>query len=266
MADHVGLTGLPLSTAARGQTPPLVYIQAALSILVGLIAIIAFFRLVGTRLNTPPQAVWLSLLLYAAVSVTVLAKLPTYPHGRFGPANVVTTFRSAIVAAIGGIVLAGQQFPHILSQDALWLVMGAAASVLFLDGCDGYLARRYGTSSRYGARFDMEIDALLILLLSVAVFLTGKAGAWVLLIGLMRYGFLLGQMTFERLSGELADSRRRKAVCVAQGMALCIGLAPAAHPRISALVLSFALLSLILSFAVDTAYLWKQGRETQNGS
>ena len=36
-----------------------------------------------------------------------------------------------------------------------------------LDGVDGWLARRSGIASAFGARFDMEIDALLILVLAV---------------------------------------------------------------------------------------------------
>src|SRR5690606_41330950 len=48
---------------------------------------------------------------------------------------------------------------------------------LVLDGVDGRVARRTGTSSPRGARFDMEVDAFLILVLSVhaALFL----GPWV---------------------------------------------------------------------------------------
>ena len=41
-------------------------------------------------------------------------------------------------------------------------------------------------TSGYGARFDMETDAAFILVLSILVWQHGKAGAWVLLCGLMR--------------------------------------------------------------------------------
>ena len=52
---------------------------------------------------------------------------------------------------------------------------------LILDGVDGKVARRTGTSTALGARFDMEVDAFLILVLSVYVSMA--LGPWVLLIG-----------------------------------------------------------------------------------
>ncbi|GAA4940924.1 hypothetical protein GCM10023238_03240 [Streptomyces heliomycini] len=47
--------------------------------------------------------------------------------------------------------------------------MGLTAVALILDGVDGKVARRTGTSTPLGARFDMEVDAFLILVLSVYV-------------------------------------------------------------------------------------------------
>ena len=44
--------------------------------------------------------------------------------------------------------------------------------------------------SAFGARFDMEVDALLILVLSAGVWWFDKAGAWVWLSGLLRYAFI----------------------------------------------------------------------------
>ena len=47
--------------------------------------------------------------------------------------------------------------------------MTLAAVALALDPADGWLARRTGTASALGARFDGEVDAFLILALSVYV-------------------------------------------------------------------------------------------------
>jgi phosphatidylglycerophosphate synthase len=41
--------------------------------------------------------------------------------------------------------------------------------LLALDGLDGWLARRFGLASAYGARFDMEVDGFLILVLALLV-------------------------------------------------------------------------------------------------
>ena len=59
-----------------------------------------------------------------------------------------------------------------------------------LNGADGWVARRTRTASAFGARFDMETDALLILVLSALVWRMEKAGAWVIASGLMRYAFV----------------------------------------------------------------------------
>ena len=56
---------------------------------------------------------------------------------------------------------------------------------LALDGVDGQVARRTGTASELGARFDMEVDAFLILVLSVA------AGRVVYADWLKGYGMLM---------------------------------------------------------------------------
>ena len=49
-----------------------------------------------------------------------------------------------------------------------------------LDLADGWVARRTGTATAVGARFDMEVDALLILVLSALVWRYGVTGPWVL--------------------------------------------------------------------------------------
>ena len=63
------------------------------------------------------------------------------------------------------------------SRVVAWVFIVAAVS----DVLDGWLARRHGTAADFGARFDMETDALLILLLSVLCLRYDKAGAWILI-------------------------------------------------------------------------------------
>ena len=95
-----------------------------------------------------------------------------------------------------------------------------------LDFLDGRVARRTGTSSAFGARFDMELDAFLLMALSVLVWQSGKAGAWVMGIGALRYVFVGTAYLWAPLNGELPDSFRRKAVCVVQGFSLMLCLLP----------------------------------------
>ena len=138
---------------------------------------------------------------------------------------------------------------------AIWSLILFVLLALILDGVDGYLARAFSLSSALGARFDMEIDALLILVLSIAGLILGKAGWWVLAIGLMRYGFVFAQVFLPALAGPLPPSFRRKLICVVQVAALCLILVPFVVPPISTFIALLALALLAYSFAVDTRYL-----------
>lgn len=186
----------------------------------------------------------------------VVYLLPKYPHRRFGYANIVTAFRASLVSLTGATVLC---FESLHTADTvLWILVGVVVFALALDGIDGYLARRYRQESELGARFDMEVDAFLILILSVAAAMLDKAGAWVLLIGLMRYLFVAAGWTAPFLSSDLPPSLRRKFVCVLQVSTLCLILVPAVTAPVSAYLAAAALTMLVMSFAIDTVYLLRR--------
>ncbi|NED04634.1 CDP-alcohol phosphatidyltransferase family protein, partial [Streptomyces sp. SID6648] len=84
------------------------------------------------------------------------------------------------------------------------LLVGLTAVALVLDGVDGRVARRTGTCTPLGARFDMEVDAFLILVLSVYV--STDLGPWVLLIGAMRYVFVAAARVWPWLTAPLPPS------------------------------------------------------------
>ncbi|MDH3662116.1 MAG: CDP-alcohol phosphatidyltransferase family protein, partial [Alphaproteobacteria bacterium] len=125
------------------------------------------------------------------------------------------------------------------------------AVALALDAVDGFLARRLKLASTFGARFDMEVDALLLLILSVLVWRTGQAGAWVLAIGLMRYAFVAASWTCARLAAPLRPSFRRKTVCALQGIALLACLLPPLDQTKGAVIALVALIALVISFGLD---------------
>ncbi|MFN3718646.1 MAG: CDP-alcohol phosphatidyltransferase family protein [Rhizobium rhizophilum] len=202
-------------------------------------------------------SVTLSLALMFAL---VIYALPAHPHRRFGYANLVTAFRASLVSLTFATVIC---FESLAATDiALWTLVGVVLFALALDGVDGYLARRYSQESNFGARFDMEVDALLILVLSLAAALLDKAGLWVLLIGLMRYGFVATGWVWPRLNGELPPSFRRKLVCVLQIAGLCIILVPFVTPPYSTAIAAAALSALVYSFAVDILFLLRRPVET----
>lgn len=180
------------------------------------------------------------------------ARTGTERRGDFGWANRVTLVRAALVAVLAGVLVV----PEIVQRHGM-VIASLAIVAIALDGLDGWLARMVDDATRYGARFDMEIDALLILVLSIAVLLADRAGAWVLAIGSMRYAFVVAGRMLPWLQGDLPPSTWRKVVCVAQGIVLAVALVPwLPVPLVqSALVLSLAV--LIHSFGRDTLWLWR---------
>ena len=174
-----------------------------------------------------------------------------------GPGNRVTLMRAALAAPVGGLALLAPMPAFPLPDAGLAWVVVLALLVLLLDGLDGAVARRSGTTSAFGARFDMELDAALILALSVLAWQPGPAGPWVLAIGAMRYLFVLAGRGLPWLRADLPPSRRRQAVCVLQTPALLIALTPAvpAAAAVAAAVLALAMLTV--SFAADIVYLYR---------
>jgi phosphatidylglycerophosphate synthase len=166
-----------------------------------------------------------------------------------GAANGVTLARGALTALLIG--LCGSAPSAALG----WTVVAAALAALALDGVDGKLARSSGTASRFGARFDMETDALLILVLTVLAWQLGKAGVWIVLAGALRYLFVAAGAVLPWLARELPPSRRRQTVCVVQIVSLVVALAPFVEPPASTAAAAAGLIVLAVSFAIDVEWL-----------
>ena len=167
---------------------------------------------------------------------------------RLGAANVVTLVRATIVGATAALV--ADATTHSLPVTPL---LTLASIALLLDAADGHVARATGSVSAVGARFDGEVDALLILVLSVAVSRT--AGWWVIAIGLWRYAFGLAGWMRPWLRAQLPVRYWRKSVAAIQGIALAIcvsGLLPRAAVIV---VLALALMMLTESFTHDIWWL-----------
>jgi len=172
---------------------------------------------------------------------------------KFGAANQITLVRALLVAGLATLI--GQP----ATPTVAWSVVFIAIVAALLDGVDGWIARRTGTVSAFGARFDIETDAALILVLAILVWQYGKAGPWVLLSGLLRYAFVAAGWVWPWMRAPLAPSLRGKIICVVQIVALIVAMAPTIAPPMSSLVAAVALLALCHSFLVDTLRLWRQG-------
>lgn len=207
---------------------------------------------IGVALDASALYVVKAVVLFAAIAAVVVASVRDgHPYATFGPANTVTLARAACVTLIAALV--GER----ASAMSAVVIIVVASGITALDGLDGRLARHTTMASAFGARFDMETDALLILALSILTWQHGKAGAWIVLSGLMRYLFIVAGWTWPCMRQPLPPSFRRKAVCVAQIVALLVALLPSVAPPASTAVAATSLALLAWSFGVDTLWLWR---------
>ncbi|MET8678873.1 CDP-alcohol phosphatidyltransferase family protein [Streptomyces sp. NPDC004647] len=195
---------------------------------------------------------WLAGSAFAVATWAVLSlALSRSWAGSFGPANGVTLGRAMLVGGVTALV--ADSFGR---RPPVAVLVALATVALILDAVDGQVARRTGTASPLGARFDMEVDAFLILVLSVHVAMS--LGAWVLLIGAMRYAFVAAARVMPWLRGPLPPGTARKAVAALQGIVLVVAAAGIVPPSpVSAMVL-LALALLVWSFGRDIAWLWRK--------
>jgi len=226
--------------------------SAVTSKLIGLVTVVALASVARASLPLGDLYPLKASALFAAMMLLSIGFLQRHhPFARFGPANQITTVRAVLVALVAGLV-GEARLPGVAAGAA-----AASVAVTVLDGVDGWLARRHRIASTFGARFDMEIDALLILALSALAWRHQKAGAWVMLSGLLRYAFIASGAIAPWLRAMLPPSRRRQTICVIQIATLTLVLLPAIQPPLSTLMAALALVTLSGSFLVDTLWLWR---------
>ncbi len=136
------------------------------------------------------------------------------PSGRFGPANALTTGRLLLLLSLTA-------FAHRLSSSML--AMGFLAALL-LDVFDGYVARRGGHVSAFGASFDTEVDATFILFLGYLLWLRAGHGSWVLVPGLLRYAYVLVLVLLPPTRTETRGSRFGRAAFVVTASCFLLAL------------------------------------------
>ncbi|MCI9888003.1 CDP-alcohol phosphatidyltransferase family protein [Micrococcales bacterium 31B] len=170
----------------------------------------------------------------------------------FNYANAVTTVRAVLVVAL--IVplfqwlTAAEADPGRTSGVPLAVALVALLAVA-LDGVDGWVARRLHCVTEFGARYDMEVDAALILLLCLPA--ARLLGGWVLLIGFARYLWIFLTVLFPRLATPVPSHRWRKAVAVLQALALVVAIAEITPRAAAVTLLAGALAALALSFGTQ---------------
>lgn len=162
-----------------------------------------------------------------------------------GPADRVTLVRALLVGGVAALAVGPDR----------GALVALAVVALLLDWVDGRVARRTGTVSDLGARFDMEVDALLILVLSVLVAAT--FGAWVLLIGAARYLRLLACVPWPWLRRSAPPRYWAKVVAALQGATLTAAAAGVLPTGVAVALLVLAVTLLAESFGREVWWLWE---------
>lgn len=171
------------------------------------------------------------------------------PGAALGPADKVTLVRAVLVCGVAALSFGPGTRAQVVTMVAL------ATTVLMLDGVDGWVARRTGTASELGARFDLEVDAFLILVLSGYV--ARDLGWWVLLIGAARYLFVAARTGLPWLRGEAPPRPWCKVVAVVQGVTLALAAADVVADLWMRLLVLVALALLAESFGREAWELWR---------
>lgn len=194
---------------------------------------------------------WLAGSAYAVVICLTLARgLRRAGSTRLGPADRVTLGRAILVGGVTALTADAFVRPTPVAP-----LVALAAVALSLDAVDGYVARRTGTASPLGARFDMEVDAFLILVL--CAYLAPTVGGWVLIIGAMRYAFVVAGWALPWMRATLPPRYWRKVVAAAQGVVLAVAASGVLPGPAAFAVLAMALALLVESFGHDVGWLWR---------
>ena len=188
-----------------------------------------------------------ALVMAAALAIGVARA----PDDRLGPASWVTLARATLAVGVAALVADSLAHPTPVA-----LLVALAAVALALDLIDGRLARRTGTVTALGARFDGEVDAFLILALSV--YAAPTYGTWVLAIGAARYLFLLGELLLPWMRAPLPPRRWRKVVAAAQGVVLTVAAADVLPRALTQATLLVALAALAASIGECVWWLWRR--------
>lgn len=226
---------------------------------IALVAQVVLLAAIAGTVGLSPVG-WVVGIAYGVVMNALLAVGLARARARtIGPANVVTLCRATLVGAVTALV--ADSFVQSVSVPT---VVALAAVALVLDAVDGRVARRTRTVSTLGGYFDQEVDAFLILVLSVGV--ASSIGPWVLVIGVARYAFLVAGWPLRWLRTPAPRRQWGKAVAAIQGIVLTAALAGVLPRPVTVGAVAVALALLTLSFGYSVQWLWRAHRAERSGS
>jgi phosphatidylglycerophosphate synthase len=237
-------------TTVQAARRPLAALGAQLGPAVGLGGMLLLLVGLGRTVGLDAAGWLVGLASGLTLNVLLARALRRDPSARLGPADWITLIRATLTVGVAALTAASFE-----RDGAVATLVTLASVALALDFVDGWVARRTATESALGARLDGEIDAFLILVLSVEV--APSVGAWVLAIGLARYAFFAAGWALPWMQASLPRRDWRKTVTASQGVALVIAASGVVSSAVSRVLLAVALAMLAESFGRDVWWLWR---------
>lgn len=237
-----------ISTRSRTADPTGRTVSTAAALVTQLLVVVALGTAVG--LQAAGWAVTLGCVTVLDAAVAVGLRHFAAPGPR--PGDQVTLARAVLACLVAGLTAEAL----LLHRPVAAPLVPIAAVALVMDAVDGWVARHTRTTSRFGQRFDGEVDAFLILVLSAYV--VPVVGVWVLAAGLLRYVFGAAGWVRPWFRAQLPYRYWRKVVTATVGIVLT-ATAAEVLPRPLALTLVLLAMGLLAeSFARDVWWLWRR--------
>ena len=219
--------------------------------IIGILGAALLLAAVHTTVGLSDAAWTVGLAVASVVNLLLARGLDRAGATAVGPANCITLARATAVAAVAALVADSFLTPSAVVVGA---IVALCVPALALDAVDGAVARRTRTVTTVGARFDMEVDAFLILVLSL--FVARSVGPWVLVIGAARYSFVLAGTALPWLRRSLPRRYWRKVVAAAAGVVLTFAAADIGPSGVRNALLLVVVVLLAESFGRDAVWLW----------
>jgi phosphatidylglycerophosphate synthase len=217
----------------------------------GLVAQVALLTLLSQMAGLGGPGWVVGLTCGIVTNATLALAVAHYGGDGLRPADRVTLTRATLVGGVAALSADSYSRPAPVAT-----LVALAVGALVLDAVDGWVARRSKPVSPYGARFDMEVDAFLILVLSLYV--ARSTGGWVLAIGAARYAFLAAAWVLPWLREEAPPRFWAKVVAAIQGIVLTFATADVLPGSLMTVALIASLALLAESFGGQVRWLWRQ--------
>ncbi len=237
-------------TPARGPAP-----SARAGVTAGLAGLVVLLAVLTAAVGLGRGAWSVGLGSAALLAALVVRGLAVEGRRSLGPADWVTLTRGLLGCAVAALTTQG-----LLGHDVTPALVALTVPALALDAVDGRVARRTGTVTAFGGRFDGEVDAFLILVLSVAA--GPVVGWWVVAAGLVRYAFAVAGWVLPWMRAPLEYRYWRKVVTASVGILLTVAVSQVLPPALTMLAVVVALGLLAESFGRDVRWLWRHRSRT----